>query len=274
MAYSLPRCAWLVSEGLKFEEAAAKLDCGGSSAEACIQHRRAHTKLNEAASLCPPGHADKDELQRYADEISLRIVYLESLGSASATLPLEDHIGEISLTMDLSSAEAPIESVEELLARSGASGSSSALDESGYKMVAALRSDDEMKIYIKRILAAEGRQMLTGSEAHLDAFIPDFSGTRGVADYASLWQGLLNARWVDIILDPSKDKLEMVALISKEAQRLEETGRKEDAVKKYSNAVAILGFIISKDPRSANPRVKEMLITRQEELNASIKRLS
>lgn len=273
-AYSLPRCAWLVTEGMKLEDAAAALDSTGSSAEACIQHRRAHTKLNEAASLCPPGHADKNELQRYADEISLRIVYLESLGSAPATLSCEDHIGEISLTMDLSVAEAPDESIEKLLAKSGASGSSSPLDETGYKMVAALRSDEEMKIYIQRMLAADSRQMVAGSEAHLAAFVPDFSGTRGVQTYAALWKGLLDARWVDIIMDPTKDKLELVSLLQKEAQRLETSGRNADALTKYSNCVAVLKFTIGKDPRAANPKVKEMLVNRQAELEACIARLS
>lgn len=58
-------------------------------------------------------------------------------------MPLEDHVGPMELTLDLSVARAPPEAqVSELLARSGVAGGTAELTESGLQLVLALKSQE------------------------------------------------------------------------------------------------------------------------------------
>lgn len=67
--------------------------------QAIANYQVAAEKLAKAASLCPEGLPDKAVLSRHAGEVLGRVVYLESLGGAPATAPLEQHIGSVQLTL-------------------------------------------------------------------------------------------------------------------------------------------------------------------------------
>lgn len=272
-AEELAKTASLVVEALRIEARAADLDRAGSSPEAVLHHRRASTKIVEAAAACPDGHPDKARLEEHATDLQLRMVYLESLGASPPTLPLDEHVGDLELAMDLSLARAPEEGISGLIARTGASGSASAITEEGYQLVAALRINDEMKLFIGRILESMGRRIRPGAEAELEGVVPDFSGVRRVQSLERLFEALLRVPWVELVLDPSKDKLELAMDLEKDARRLEGMGLNEQAVDMYSRSVAILQFVIKHDKRMENEKVKGMVTKRFEDLQSRLGQL-
>jgi len=87
------------AEAAQFESKAMEHDRGGEAKEAIESYLLAAEKLKQAASLCPEGLPDKAVLSRHAGEVLGRVVYLESLGGAPATAPLEQHIGRVTLTL-------------------------------------------------------------------------------------------------------------------------------------------------------------------------------
>ncbi|CAK9105162.1 unnamed protein product [Durusdinium trenchii] len=179
------RCAWLVVEGLRAEEKAADLDRQGQSAQAALHHARAASKFKEAAEVCP--EADREELEGHAQDITARAVYLESLGGMPPSMPLEDHVGELLISLDLSVAQQPQEEqVPELLARSGVNGTSADLCDSGLQMVLALQSQDELQSFIRRLLSTSWRQVKAdeASTEEFAKFARDF-GT-GAGNFQSL----------------------------------------------------------------------------------------
>jgi len=268
-ANELARCAWLASEALRSEARAAELEGAGHTAEALFHHRKAAAKLSEAAAACPDQHPDKPKLDEHATDIQLRMVYLESLGTAPPSLPLDEHVGELELSMDLSCAEAPVvDDVAGLVARSGASGSTSTLTEDGYKLVAALKSSDEMRIFVGRLLQAEGRHVLADGEAELEGCL------KQVQSLAGLQETLQRAPGVELVLDPKKDKLELAMDLEKEARRFESLGMNDRAVDMYNRSSAILGFVIKRDPRMENAKIKQMVEGRNEALQLKAAQLT
>jgi len=259
-----PRCVWLAAEGLRLEARAAELDRAGSSAEAAFHHRRAADKLSDAAALCPDGHPDGPRLREHVLEVSARAVYLDSLAGAPPSMPLEDHVGEVSLLMDLSSAPRPEdEEVSALIAKSGTSGSSAALSEAGYRLVAALENPAEMRVYANRIIAADGRRRASSSaDADVDATL------RAASSFDGLQQAIRGASWVELDIDLNMDRLDLGNKFAEEGASLEAQGRREEAAQMYSKAVAALQFAYKYDERSCRyPKVKEAIGKKVEELS-------
>ncbi|CAK0836641.1 unnamed protein product, partial [Prorocentrum cordatum] len=266
-----PKCAWLAAEGLRLEARAAELDRAGSATEATFQHQRAAAKLAEAAALCPGDHPDGPTLSAFSAQVSLRAVYLQSLGGGTAGAPLEDHVGEVpSLAMDLSSAEQPAEeTVPTLLARGGASGATAPLTEEGYQLVLALGSGEQTKAFVLRVLDAGGRRPRAGAEAQLDAFA---SGS-APPSLADLREAMQVAGWVELSLDPSKDKMEVAVQLEQEAKALDERGLAEEAAQMYDRSLAVFRFVHKYDPRTKNPKIKDMVGKRIDELVERVNRL-
>jgi len=272
------RCAWLAAEALRLEARAAELDRrGNASAEALFHHRRAAAKLVEAATLCPEGHPDAAMLRDHAQDVATRAIYLESLGGAPAELPLEDHVGEppMLVGLDLSAAEAvvppPEEEVAALVARSGISGASATLTEEGFSLVAALRSDVEMRVYALRLLDAAWMRPKGGEEAEaaqlgLSSLAVRFSGEGDARGLRELRDELRRAPWAELKLDPQQDRLQVAVALEKEARELEADGRGPEALVIYERSLAVLQLVFKFDARMKNPRIKEMVRKRMEEL--------
>jgi len=260
---ALARCAWLAAEALQIEGRAKELDRGGGSAEACLHYRRCIARLAEAIAMCPAGHPDRPTLEDHVQDLSLRTVYLESLGGSLATSPVEEHIEDVILTMDLSSAPRPPEEEIPALLVAGmgtkASASTAPLTEDGYVLIAALRSDVEMEVFVRRVLMADGHKVQEGAEAELAAFLPRYSGMESVQSFARLQQELQDVSWVELSLDPNKDRLQQAVDIENEAQSLESRGRKLAAQKMYMRAAVMFQQFLKQDARGQNPKVKEMV---------------
>eukprot|EP00927_Polykrikos_kofoidii_P069666 TRINITY_DN65230_c0_g1_i1.p1 TRINITY_DN65230_c0_g1~~TRINITY_DN65230_c0_g1_i1.p1 ORF type:complete len:294 (+),score=70.71 TRINITY_DN65230_c0_g1_i1:60-884(+) len=258
--------AWLAKEALRLEEHAGGLERSGNVAEALLQYRRAVVKLTEASALCGQGDSDRVALEEHAQEVSLRMVYLESLQGGPATIPIDDHIGPLEVVMDLAIAvpNPADEDVSKLVARSGVSGSQATLDEAGYQLVAALRSNSEMGVFVGRVLDLDGRGIKGGGEAELSAFLPRYSGTEAVQSYAALRDELRLARWVAPKV--GKDKMDGAVALEKQAREFDAAHRKEDAVLKYADAIQMFQYVCKYDDRAKNPKIKDMLSKRIEEL--------
>jgi len=257
------KCVWLVIEGQRLEAKAVELEQGGKSAEAAFQHKVAAGKLQEAGTLCPMGHPDMALLESYGEELKSRAVYLESLGQAPISLPLEDFVGDLEITMDLSKAQKPPEeTISTLLAKGGASGASSALTEEGYQLVLALRSNAEMRIYIDRLLQAEGRRRSAG--AGTDAQQDELVGASSTLE--TLKAALRRAPWVELDIDPKMDKLDLAMKFEKEAHSQESAGDTAGAIDTYNRALAVLQYVHKHDPRTKNAKIKEMIGKRLQEL--------
>jgi len=99
-----PQCVVMAVQASDIEAEAMKLDNSGRAADAIGRYRDAAAKLLEAADACPQGHPDRPVIEEHAAEVLARVAYLEALGGAPATEPLEVHIHGVQLTMG---AEAP-----------------------------------------------------------------------------------------------------------------------------------------------------------------------
>lgn len=76
------------------------------------------------------------------------------------------------------------------------SGIAAPLTEVGYVAVAALRSNDEMRAFIRRVVAKLGGRVAQGGEGSLNGFVPFFSGLSAVQSLAQMETELRAAQWV------------------------------------------------------------------------------
>lgn len=90
--------AELAHEASGIEQVAIELDRAGDAEQAVAIYQQAAERLARAAAACPEGNPDKPLLARHAGEVLGRVVYLESLGGAPATAPVEAHIGNMTLS--------------------------------------------------------------------------------------------------------------------------------------------------------------------------------
>jgi len=272
MDADLVKCAQLAAEARQLEAKAVEFDCQGSASEAAFHHKRAAAKCNDAANLCPPGHPDGPRLEEYAQELLLRVVYLESLNGAPITIQLEDHVGDLDLTLELPENPAPAQDTQEevaaLLSQMGVSGSTAPITEEGYQQVAALHKDEEMQTFILRILEADKRQLREGCEAELLALVPRCRAGGDMKGLTELRIELSRASWIDLKLDMTKDKLQIAVDIEQEARSLEAQGRKSEAAAMFDRAVTLLQYVIKNDPRCQNQKIKDMISKRLEDLQA------
>lgn len=85
--------------------------------------------------------------------------------------------------------------VEEMLSHvPPSSGIAAPLTEVGYAAVAALRSNDEMRAFIRRVVTKLGGRV--AGEASLSGFVPFFSGVSAVQSLAQMEAELRGAQWV------------------------------------------------------------------------------
>lgn len=75
-------------------------------------------------------------------------------------------------------------------------GSAAPITEHGYQLVASLKSDDEMKAFIHRVLEKEARYVVDKSE--LNGIVPYYSGTQAVQDLDTMKKELRKAAWVAV----------------------------------------------------------------------------
>eukprot|EP00930_Biecheleria_cincta_P037146 TRINITY_DN25489_c0_g1_i1.p1 TRINITY_DN25489_c0_g1~~TRINITY_DN25489_c0_g1_i1.p1 ORF type:complete len:316 (-),score=91.67 TRINITY_DN25489_c0_g1_i1:418-1338(-) len=271
------RWSWLAAEGAKAEEKAAELDSQGQSAQAALFHLRAASKFKEAAELCPE-QSDRTALEEHAADISARAIYLESLGGMPPSLPLEDHVGDLTLSLDLSAAEAPQgEEVSGLLARSGVTGSSAELSDEGFQIVSALKNQDEMQTFLRRLLAADWRQVRADDASELEfvAFVQNLANAGEPCSglCASIKEQLRKFSWVELNLGPEQDRLQVAVAMEKEARDLEAAGKAAQAIETLRQSVAVFELVYKFDPRSKNPKIKDMVGSRIEELGKLADRL-
>eukprot|EP00931_Biecheleriopsis_adriatica_P087698 TRINITY_DN62128_c0_g1_i1.p1 TRINITY_DN62128_c0_g1~~TRINITY_DN62128_c0_g1_i1.p1 ORF type:complete len:316 (-),score=73.27 TRINITY_DN62128_c0_g1_i1:61-1008(-) len=85
--------AELSSEASQIERMAIDLDRAGDAEQAVAVYQQAAERLKKAAAACPEGNPDRAVLARHAGEVLGRVVYLESLCGATASVPPEAHIG-------------------------------------------------------------------------------------------------------------------------------------------------------------------------------------
>lgn len=276
-------CVALTAEGLRLEEQAAELDAAASWVEAAKKHHRAAAKLAEAVQQCPESHPDRPTLQTLVSEVTARAVYLESLNGATATMPLEEHVGPAALVMDLSSAPSPEEQqerqelqqqedVSELLRKSGTSGASSPLTQEGFLLVRALRSGGEMRAFLLRLIQGGGRKLRVGAEEELERFAAPESadGAQALENLAEVQDKLRQAPWIELDVDVNeKDKLQLGVKLEKEAKAMEGQGRKEDAAQMFGRSIAAFQYVLKFDDRALrSEKVKEGVVKKIEELEA------
>jgi len=91
----------LVKHASQIESIAMELDRAGDAEQAAACYRQAADRLSQAAAACPSssGPSNGALLSRHAGQILGRIVYLDSLCGAPASVPLEEHIGQTQLRL-------------------------------------------------------------------------------------------------------------------------------------------------------------------------------
>lgn len=77
----------------------------------------------------------------------------------------------------------------------GGSGQTAPMTEEGYQAVAVLKSDKEMKTFVRRVLAEQHRRLRQFHSGGLNRFVPFYSGTRGVQTLARMIEELKTVRW-------------------------------------------------------------------------------
>jgi len=94
------QCVELATEASFIESQAMELDREGDSEGATEAYRRAAARLMEAVEACPEEHPDQQVIEQHAQEVLMRVLYLEGLEGADAEIPLEEHIHGVQLTME------------------------------------------------------------------------------------------------------------------------------------------------------------------------------
>jgi len=90
----------LVKHASQIESVAMELDSAGDAEQAVACYRQAADRLSKAVAACPvstDGSSNGALLSRHAGQILGRVVYLDSLCGAPASVPLEEHIGHAQL---------------------------------------------------------------------------------------------------------------------------------------------------------------------------------
>jgi hypothetical protein len=266
MAAPSEKCMWLASEGVELSKRATALDAEGKGPEAAYNYKVAAKKFEEAAALCPEGHPDGPSMATYGQEIAFRAVYLESLGGQPATLPLEDHMGELVLTMDLSAAAPPAaENVSALLAKA-TSGADAAFSDEGLMLLIAMNSPAEMRVYVDRLLAKEGRRRAAGAGTDEQ----QAATLANVNSFAAFTEAVRRAPWVELDIDPKMDKLDIAMKLQKEAGVAEQQGWPADAIDMYNKSLGVLSFVHKHDARMKNEKIKGMVGQRLQDITARV----
>lgn len=92
----------LVKHASLIESVAMELDRAGDAEQAAACYRQAADRLSQAVAACPlnaDGSSNGALLSRHAGQILGRVVYLDGLLGAPATVPLEEHIGHTQLQL-------------------------------------------------------------------------------------------------------------------------------------------------------------------------------
>eukprot|EP00448_Togula_jolla_P004244 CAMPEP_0170609048 /NCGR_PEP_ID=MMETSP0224-20130122/21912_1 /TAXON_ID=285029 /ORGANISM="Togula jolla, Strain CCCM 725" /LENGTH=1056 /DNA_ID=CAMNT_0010934319 /DNA_START=49 /DNA_END=3219 /DNA_ORIENTATION=- len=72
-------------------------------------------------------------------------------------------------------------------------GSSASLAEEGYQAVVSFKSDEQMGVYVQRVLELLGREV--SDEGDFNGFVPYYSGTTATQSYSALLRELQKAHW-------------------------------------------------------------------------------
>jgi len=92
-------CLRLAREASAVKWTAMQHDLQGEAEAAIEVYQRAVARLHDTMRACPEGHPDNEVLERHASEVSARVRYLAGLGGRPATVPLEEHILCVQLTL-------------------------------------------------------------------------------------------------------------------------------------------------------------------------------
>lgn len=270
--------ARLVAEALEIEAKARELDASSKGAQAAFFYKRAAGRLEEAVASCP-SHADVPALDCHRENLVMRGVYLESLGSGAAgvgAVQLEEHLGELQpeLTMTLPEGPTLVPSVAALVAPM-ISGATAPLTGASLQLLCALDGTAELQAFTARALAAEGRRVRPGAEGAAAAFAAHWR--EEAAGESNGWERfraeLVASTFVELDVDPSADKMETAVRLEKEARELEAAVRLEEAAQMYAKSVAIFEFVLKHDHRMKNPKIKEMVQSRVAELQGRLDEL-
>mmetsp|Transcript_4739 Transcript_4739/g.11126 ORF Transcript_4739/g.11126 Transcript_4739/m.11126 type:complete len:223 (+) Transcript_4739:1-669(+) len=195
----------------------------------------------------------------------------------AASMPLEDHVGELAISLDLTVAEQfREEQVPELLARSGVTGTTAELTDEGLQLVLALCREEELRAFLQRVLNQDWRQVKPeeGSQKEFASFAQGLSGGGATGTtFQSLRLQLRAFPWVELKLGPGEDRLKVAVAMENEAREFEAQGNLAEALDGYNRAVAVLKLVYNFDPRSKNPKIKEMVSARMAELEGLARRL-
>lgn len=218
----LARAGWLAAEALALEEQAKEHDRGGSTAEALLGYRRASAKLVDAGECCPADHPDKLAMAEHGQDLTMRLLYLESLSGRPATEPVENQLPEEEslarrLSLDLSAQAPADQSIASLIASSGVTGTSAPLTDEGLSLVTALGSGNEMRTFVQRLLEEKGLVLHDGSESRgeLHTFTERVAAGGGSGSLEQLHAELASFDWIH---DPAAEA--QAAADAAEAERL------------------------------------------------------
>mmetsp|Transcript_45529 Transcript_45529/g.97614 ORF Transcript_45529/g.97614 Transcript_45529/m.97614 type:complete len:277 (+) Transcript_45529:245-1075(+) len=95
------RCAVLTYEASAMEQQAMNMDRMGQPhcPAAAEFYKATHMKLLEALNECPIDHQDRETLQEHTREVGARASYLANLNGSEPTIPLEEHIAPVTLSL-------------------------------------------------------------------------------------------------------------------------------------------------------------------------------
>lgn len=224
------RAGWLAAEALRLEAQAKESDRSGRSAEAILAYKRAAAKLAAAAECCPAGHADRLAMTEHGQDLTMRAIYLESLGGRVATEPLESLLPEDEglasrLSLDLSAPAPCDQHVASLVASAGVSGATASLSDEGLQLVAALGSGDEMRAFVRRVLGHEGLELHVGSEPQYEFYTFTEGAAAGSGPLKHLAQLQAELTTADWVRDPAAEARAEVDAAEAEKRRAAEEAR-------------------------------------------------
>merc|ERR1711924_97654 len=182
--------------------------------------------MGAAAARCPGGCSDREAIEAHVSEIEVRAVYLESLNGAPTSIPIEHHIGKMTLQLDpkilscLSSEQASQES------ESSAAG---------------------VVLSVGSAVPTDLRPAAEVDHAGASTKIVEPADTQSVTGVEHVATEPATAR---------VDFLQNAIDLERKAQALEAVGQLQQALEKYTQCLQLYAFVQKKEQ---NPRVKQVV---------------
>lgn len=260
--------------------------CSDSAGKAATLYKIAIKQFYEAALCCPPALPDKAMLETHVLQLEVRVMYLESLNGAPTTVPIEDHVQGMTLTLGSEgTASSTAADSADLAPASGGYTSSApvpaAMPPSSASVPSGMpplpppsepppsSSADVATSVLPAPSELPGPKPVTGSSSISETMMSSTeaescaAASRSPASFSTALAGPSTAPPAKPRGSAEVDWLKTAVEKEREAKDLDGRGMAKDALATYTDCISLYAFVLK---RENNGNVKQTIRTRMAQL--------